>query len=129
MLPTLFKGRLVRLTIHGIVNRTMEVKIPLAWLDDQLAPKGIDPLLYEWSLDEAESMYKRFKTKVHAYYEEELKDAQEAYYEDELEYSYLDAVESAGEVPEWVLHVGSYVLEDGLTEEQAELLHSILYHG
>lgn len=55
-------------------------------------------------------------------YYDDIMEAKECYPDEELEYSYLDAVESAGEVPEWVVHIGSYVIEDGLTEREAEKL-------
>lgn len=47
--------------------------------------------------------------------------------EEQLEVNYLDAVESAGEKPDWVINVGSIVIADGLSNErEAEQLLDLI---
>lgn len=55
-----------------------------------------------------------------AEYVEEVKELEEGYEGEEfLQVSWLDAVPSAGEHNEWVLHVGSVIIEDGFETEEA----------
>jgi hypothetical protein len=67
-----------------------------------------------------------------ARYVEKAKEAKECYPDEEMEVTWLDAVpfdkdgNPTGEVNEYIVNRGSYVIADGLTEQEANYLLDFL---
>lgn len=128
-----FKGELVKLVTYGYTEGfTREVLLPVKWLEEQIAPHSIEDFKADYTWDDSFFYYEEFMKDVRKHYQPLIDEALECYEEDDeennhLECTWLDGVESAGErTDEYVLHVGTIIIEDDLTRENAELLYNIL---
>ena len=117
------KGRTISLNgYHG------KVVFPLGWLQTNVGSDYMD-FLSKYTYDDTEYLNDQFRREVREHYEPLIEDALSNYDEDDEENNHLQCTwleESGDRKEEWVLNVGTIIIEDGMTQELAERLYYIL---
>jgi hypothetical protein len=123
-----FTGRTITLQTYGYTDgESRNILLPIEWLTEKVG--NYHDYLAEYTYDDAEYLEDQFKRDVRAFYEPLIDEALEQYDEDDEENNHLDCTwleESGGHKEEYVLNVGTIIIEDGMSRDEAERLYNIL---
>lgn len=123
-----FKGRTTTLQTYGYRDgESRNVELPVEWLTEKVGNCYGD--LAEYTYDDTEYLADQFMRDVRAFYEPLIEEALSQYDEDDEENNHLECTwleETAREKEEWVLNVGTIIIEDGMSQREAERLFNIL---
>jgi hypothetical protein len=125
-----FTGRTVSLLTYGYGEAESRVVVlPIEWLEKQIVPQTYLDFMRDYTYDDTEWLEKRFISEVRAHYEPLINEALSNYDEDDEENNHLQCTwleESGDRKEEYVLNVGTIIIEDGMSRKEAERLYNIL---
>jgi hypothetical protein len=122
-------GKMVTLQTYGLQSGTVTaVDLPIEWVEKH-SGLPIAEFLDDYTYDESEWLERKYRDEVYNFYNPLIEEALSNYDEDDdennhLQYTWLE--ESGDRKEEWVLNVGTIIIEDGLTRQQAEHVYYIL---
>jgi hypothetical protein len=123
-----FTGRTVSLLTYGYGEQESRmVVLPIEWLTEKVG--NYHDYLAEYTYDDSQHLEDQFRRDVRAHYEPLIEEALSNYDEDDEENNHLQCTwleESGGHKEEWVLNVGTIIIEDEMSEKEAERLFYIL---